>query len=133
MRTSAVGSALLGVILVAGSATGVPAWAKKKGTRIASLDASACPRFSQRVDNKARTITFRLENRCELPIHCTVTWEVNCPGGVGGERRDEPLELKGGEAQSLEASAATCGEGNWQITPAAWQCLFRSEGNTATR
>jgi hypothetical protein len=133
MPISAVRAALVGA-LVACSAMGVPSSAEAKKRRpIASLDATACPRFAQKNDKKAKSITFQLENRCGQPIQCTVSWEVSCPGGFGGERHSEPLELAAGAAQSLEASAATCGDGSWQISPAEWRCTFKQEGNTASR
>jgi hypothetical protein len=133
MQTRAALVALLG-LFVAGSAGSPSAWAKKKVVKTAALDASGCLDFSQFTDDQARAINFKLDNTCAQPIKCSLKWQVSCPGGPDGERHDQAIDLDGKGRQSVEASAAVCGDGSWKISPAEWRCHFSSsEPNTASR
>jgi hypothetical protein len=136
MRTSAVVAALLGA-LVAGSAAGNLALAKKRPPpkrAAAALDASSCPEFSQSTDQRGRTITFQLDNRCPQAIRCELSWRVACPGSEAGGAHEQQLDIDGKSRQSAQASADACGDGSWKISPAEWTCRFQPDAsNTASR
>lgn len=128
MQTRAVVTALL--VLAAGSAPSGSAHAKGKKT--ASLDAVRCPAFSQRNSEAGREIEFRIDNKCAMPLKCTLSWEVTCEGGAP-VKHEEAAEMAGAEGHEFHASAAVCGELGWRISAATWNCKLKMENETALR
>ncbi len=129
MQTRAAFAALL--VLVAGSAWSGSVFAKGK-KRVASLDSVRCPAFSQQNSDGGREIEFRIDNKCAMPLKCTLSWDVTCEGAAP-VRHEESAEMAGAEGRTFRASAAVCGDAGWRISPATWNCRLKIENETAAR
>jgi hypothetical protein len=106
---------VLSVLLVLGSAVAVAAAAVTRRT------AGRCVRYSQKMDSARTGVVMQLRNRCRFPVTCTLEWKLVCAGNSAGVE-SASLELARGKADSVHASAAGCGDGDWEVADVRWTC-----------
>ncbi len=128
MRTTLPLAALLLLSLGAGAAGAERARSKK----VATADASSCPRLSQEVDEAQRGIVFRLRNSCAVPIRCEISWEVRCNRG-DRQRHDDGAQIDGQGEASFSALSGCPFEESWSVSPATYTCRAAASGASATR
>jgi hypothetical protein len=72
-------------------------------------------------ESRDDTLIIKLENGCTVPVHCTISWVVECKDGVK-HASSRSASIAAGANRSLEASASACSEPGWRITPPVWSC-----------
>ena len=80
-----------------------------------------CARAQVHVDEEHQKVLVSFGNRCEEKLSCQVSWAVRCGKGASEEKSDRVTIEGHGESQ-VEASAVSCGDGDWRITPPRWRC-----------
>lgn len=106
---------VLSVLLVLGCAVAGAAAA------VTRRSAGRCVRYSQKMDRARTGVLMQLRNRCRFPVTCTLEWKLVCAGSSASVE-SASLDLARGEAESVHASAAGCGEGDWEVADVRWTC-----------
>ena len=129
MRTSAV---VLALLVCAGGAMPSSARAEKRKKKpdVAMLDASGCPRFSQRPDG--RGVVFTLKNSCDKPIRCDIRWETRCDKAPT-QSHEDGAALDGFADASFSAESGCTSEQAWSVSAAHYSCHAVSTEATAER
>ena len=86
------------------------------------LSAKRCVQYSQKMERGQSGVAIRLRNRCQSAVSCSVEWRLVCGGGAAGGVEAASMDLARGEAREVSASAATFGEGDWEVTDVRWTC-----------
>jgi hypothetical protein len=129
MRTSVVVLALL-VCASGAMPSSARAEKRKKKPDVAMLDASGCPRFSQRPEG--RGVVFTLKNSCDKPIRCEIRWETRCDKAEPQGHEDGAALNSLGDA-SFQADSGCTSEQAWSVSAAHYSCHATSTENTAER
>jgi hypothetical protein len=91
---------------------------------------SSCTSFGQE-DKGDDKVEFKIQNTCEIPVDCSITWRVVCAPESKKRRAAHAgaakLALANGASQTAEASAATCGNDAWSIDSISWSCQPNKE------
>ena len=86
---------------------------------------SECTSFTQKEKDEA-TLSIELRNSCSMPVDCKVTWRVVCapdaPKRRASHAKSSKFTLKEGAEQTLEASAALCGDDSFTLDHVTWGC-----------
>ncbi|HKE19253.1 MAG TPA: hypothetical protein VKB80_30465 [Kofleriaceae bacterium] len=113
VRLARVASWVLCVLVAAGAVSAAAAGVKRRS-------AARCVRYSQKMDGGDSGADLRLDNRCRFAVTCSIQWAVRCAGHKSASE-SASLELGGGEAGSVHASAAAC-DGDWEVANVRWSC-----------
>jgi hypothetical protein len=91
---------------------------------------SSCTSFGQE-DKGDDKVEFKIQNTCEIPVDCSVSWRVVCAPDSKKRRAAHvgaaKMSLANGASQTAEASAAICGSDAWSIDSIAWNCQPNKE------
>jgi len=103
------------------NATTNTAQAEPKAKKSRSL--SRCVKYGQHLGEDKQSVDISLRNRCRMPVSCSVEWKITCDGedGAGHESADV-LRLVKGARETLNASAAACGDEGWAVDDIKWEC-----------
>jgi hypothetical protein len=116
-----IGVAALGahVILTASWSTPAAADASKRRT-IAN-----CTSFDQHAKDET-SLELTVQNKCTMPIDCTVSWRLVCAPESKKRRKVTPssiaFTLATDTTHTSEANAAECGDDSWEIQAVSWRC-----------
>jgi len=91
-----------------------------------------CTEVHVEVDAQGHKVLVDLKNSCEARVGCHVTWTLRCGHGRA-EERGEKVWIEGRTDQRVEASAASCGDDDWQISPPRWRCDETHATTTTTK
>lgn len=84
-----------------------------------------CVDFTER-EHGDDAVELTTENRCAVPVACTIEWRVVCAPDARARRSvhagSEKLSLAEGARQSVLASAAVCGADSFTIDDITWGC-----------
>lgn len=80
-----------------------------------------CTQVRVEVDAAGHKVLVGLQNACETRVGCTVSWNLRC-GRRRSEARSERVWVEGRAEHQVEASASTCGDEDWAISPPRWRC-----------
>lgn len=98
----------------------VPALAKSARKSVAD-----CTSFQQTEKDEA-TLSIALHNSCSMPVDCKVTWRVVCapdaPKRRASHAKSSKFTLKEGGDNTVEASAAMCGDDSFTLDQVQWGC-----------
>ena len=83
--------------------------------------AEHCTDGQVRVDSDGKRLEVAFRNRCDARVTCKVDWQLRC-GRDGKQKRNDEVRLDGRGEERLSLSAASCGEGDWEISPPRWRC-----------
>lgn len=86
-----------------------------------SARAEHCTDGKVRLDSDGRRLEVAFRNRCDARVTCKVDWQLRCGEG-GRQKRNDEVRLDGRGEERLSLSAASCGEGDWEISPPRWRC-----------
>lgn len=99
----------------------VPALAKN----VAQKSLADCTSFTQ-VEKDESTLSLAVHNSCSMPVDCKVQWRVVCAPDSKKRRaahlKTSKFTLKEGTENSLEASAALCGDDSFTLDQVQWGC-----------
>lgn len=67
---------------------------------------------------------YRLTNRCEQRVACTVTWTLSCGDAPPYRRINHSVNvnLAPSVERSITASASSCATESWEINNVTWSC-----------
>ena len=83
--------------------------------------AERCTDGQVRLDSEGKRLEVAFKNRCESRVTCKVDWQLRC-GADARQKRNDEIRLDGHAEERLSLSAASCGEGDWEISPPRWRC-----------
>lgn len=81
----------------------------------------ACASANVAVDEVNQKVIVSFSNRCAQKVSCAVSWGLRCGHGAM-EAKGDLVSIDGHAESQLEASASSCGDGDWRITPPRWRC-----------
>lgn len=113
----------LGAALVTGALAPTPV-SMAQGEKPRHQRVSRCVKYSQTMGGDKQSVDIGLANRCRFAVSCTVEWRVSCDSdgaGAAGEAA-QSLELGKGDRQTINASAARCGDDGWEVQDIRWTC-----------
>jgi hypothetical protein len=116
MSISPLAAAALAAAVTLG-ALGTGSVAQEKRQRV-----FRCVRYNQSMGADKQSVDVGLANRCGHPVTCSIEWKVSCEEGDGTEGGSGGHELAKGEKVTVNASAASCGDGDWEIHDVRWSC-----------
>jgi hypothetical protein len=89
-----------------------------------------CTSFDQHAKSEL-SLELTVQNKCTMPIDCTVSWRLVCAPGSKKRRKVTPssisFTLATETAQSTEANATECGDDSWEIQAVSWRCQPNKE------
>jgi len=86
---------------------------------------SRCVRYGQTMGSDKQSVDIKLRNRCRVPVSCSLERKVSCDADEAGTDPREfadVMKLSKGARDSINASAAACGDDGWAITDITWEC-----------
>lgn len=85
---------------------------------------SRCVKYSQTMGSDKQSVDIGLANRCRFAVSCTVEWRVSCESDGAGNSGEaaRSLDLGAGARQTINASAARCGDESWEVQDIRWTC-----------
>lgn len=86
-----------------------------------SAYADHCTDGHVRLDSDGKRLEVAFHNRCDQRVTCKVDWQLRCGKDAKQARLDE-VHLDGKAEERVSLSAASCGEGDWEISPPRWRC-----------
>ncbi len=90
-----------------------------------------CTRAHVTVDESGRTVVVAFDNRCDARIGCEVHWSLRCGKG-SAEEKSEALRMDAHTESQVTASALSCGDADWRISPPRWRCDQPEDAVTQT-
>ena len=86
---------------------------------------SRCVRYNQVLGGDKQSVDISLRNRCKAAVTCSVEWKVTCDSDpADAEAKDfaRVVEIGGRDRESVNASAAVCGDDGWAVDDIKWEC-----------
>jgi hypothetical protein len=80
-----------------------------------------CTRAQVTVDESGHKVIVAFDNRCDARIGCEVHWSLRCGKG-SAEEKSETLRMDAHTESQVTASALSCGDADWRISPPRWRC-----------
>jgi hypothetical protein len=80
-----------------------------------------CTKAHVAVDERGHKVVVSFDNRCDARIGCEVSWSLRCGKG-GAEEKSEVLRMDAHTGGEVIASALSCGDDDWHISPPRWRC-----------
>jgi hypothetical protein len=72
-----------------------------------------------------------VNNRCTLPVSCTVEWTLVCAPRSkkrrARHRGKQQFTVASGSAGNARASAQRCGDDSWELSGITWACAVSQE------
>lgn len=94
-----------------------------EGTSASELSGGSVDCVGASSESVAKGMLFKIQNQCEAPVSCTVTWELRCGGGdAPAEARKQTVPIWAKSDGSVSASAASCSGDTWSIENPSWEC-----------
>lgn len=94
---------------------------------------ATCTSFDQE-DKGEDKVQFTIKNTCTVPVDCSVSWRVVCAPDSKKRRKVHPGSSKlvllveaEKSSQSVDASAAMCGDDAWTMDQIQWGCQPNKE------
>lgn len=116
---------VLGVSSVSIERTGVRTSTEAIAKPKAKKRVARCVRYNQVLGGDKQSVDISLRNRCRVPMTCSVEWKITCDADeADAEPRDfaKVVELGKGMRESVNASAAACGDDGWAVDDIKWDC-----------
>lgn len=98
------------------------------GAAVKQRSVAECTSFEQRDREAGDGVDLTVTNACGIAVSCSVEWTLTCaPESKKHRVRTRSrqvfaLEGSGTPAQTVPATAASCGDAGWQLTNIVWQC-----------
>jgi hypothetical protein len=80
-----------------------------------------CTRAHVATDEDNHKVVVSFDNRCTQRISCDVAWSLRCGHG-DVVAKAESVSMGDHSAAEVTASAASCGDEAWRISPPRWRC-----------
>lgn len=103
------------------------------GAVVNKRSVAECTSFEQRDREAGDGVDLTVSNACGVAVSCSIAWTLTCAPESKKHRVSTrsrlvfALEGSGTPAQTVSASAASCGDAGWQLANIVWQCAPKKE------